>query len=126
VASSVEFFSALGQREGAEIPGDPSGTRTFEEGTALLAAEPYREQAILRLQVVNVLGRGVRVMTRAEATDLVDNIILSVYNTANLVVEEQTPVITRKVKRSVLGIEIGMLALAIAGTVLVSKALRRG
>jgi hypothetical protein len=93
----------------------------------LIAAEPHREEAIQRLQTVAVPIAGrVRIMSRQEATDLIDNIILSAYGGAKVGVEAKIPMITKRVRHTVLGMEIGIAAISIAGSILVWQSMRKG
>jgi len=115
VARSIELVeSALGQ--------DGQRTLSIEEGKAVLAAEPRRTQYIEQMASVG-LGP-FKAMSRDQAQELVDSMILTVYGAAKFGAQQQIPVITRKVRRAVGGFGIGFGLISIAGSLLVWQQVR--
>jgi hypothetical protein len=90
--------------------------KTTEVVDVLVAAEPYRSEAISSLASIEYLT--VNVMSRKQATTIVDNIVMSAYRGATTGVAEQVPAIERRVKHAVAGLQIGFAALSAAAAIL--------
>ncbi|UCC74986.1 MAG: hypothetical protein JSV86_10670 [Gemmatimonadota bacterium] len=93
--------------------------RTFEESTVLIAAEPYRTQVIQRLQNLEATFLKLDVFKQpGDVQIMVDDALLAVHKAAKAGAEATIPAAEKRVKRAVIGVEIGLMLLGAAGSIL--------